>query len=60
MVELSTPVKVWFRWNLDCNRRVAGSIPVRFILFALLVFMLRTGTGSQLAVFSFPRGRSGH
>ncbi len=32
MVELSTPVKIWdFLGIQDCNRRVAGSIPVRFI-----------------------------
>ncbi|CAR64363.1 uncharacterized protein KLLA0_C12034g [Kluyveromyces lactis] len=32
MVELSTPVKSWnFLRKQNCNRRVAGSIPVRFI-----------------------------
>ena len=33
MVELSTPIKSWNSKEYDCNRRVAGSIPVRLNLF---------------------------
>ena len=34
MVELSTPVEFWcLQRQLGCNRRVAGSIPVRFNIF---------------------------
>ena len=41
MVELSTPIKYWKLFGIiDCNRRVAGSIPVRFIYnFWILLFL---------------------
>ena len=38
MVELSTPIKSWISKEYDCNRRVAGSIPVRLNLFLHFFF----------------------
>ena len=47
MVELSTPVKSWkFLRKQNCNRRVAGSIPVRFIFVFFIFWPLSSSEAS--------------